>query len=323
MMVVTCVSFAAVHAGLPLSGGEKILFIGNSLTANGGGLDNHVRNVLAAGSPSIQVTTESYIEYATELIAIYNNGAAADRIRSGGYNYVVLQGWNHAENVPEGGRTQFIQAVVQFDQVIRSTGAQTLLYMHFPGAFQADLYSVIANAIADSYDSASAHVDRAPVAPCGLAWRTIFLKPPAGQSKTFLYADDIHQNEFGHVLNSYVFYMTLTGKSPIGLQNAHPAVTIDRAVDSTLQFRAWQMVTWWDGKHASTSVTPSRRLAQPLGVSNPADDPAAGIGAALFMVNGRKIGFGYAGKTPSFLCVSPSGRQPVSLSFPPASRPGP
>jgi len=150
------------HSAGPLvTGGEKILFIGNSLTA-WGELPNRVQEACAAGG--VPVTTSAYIEGATELIDIYNHGAANVEIRKG-WNIVVLQGWTHAQNAQPGDREKLIKAVVWFNAVIESAGAKTVLYQTFPGQNQGDLYGVIATIIAGSFDSAAAHSGNAPVAP--------------------------------------------------------------------------------------------------------------------------------------------------------------
>ena len=275
LLVSFCVFLCA--AGSPLiKGGEKILFIGNDLTGNGGGLDTAVRTTLAAAS--ITVTTDKYVEDGAELIDIYNHGKATAQIRSGNYDIVVLQDWINAEDDPPGSLALMFQAVQEFNSVITSTGGKTVLYMTYPAISQTwqshegksglSIYSTIAEIIAINYDTASSKIGKAPVAPCGVAFRTMVIAPPPGQDSSLLYSGTTEfPSEYGQLLNAYVFFETLTGNSPIGLkQTFYPGA--DPKIDSVLQYRAGIVTTDWMVKHKTTTNIERRVLNTEYSILN-------------------------------------------------------
>ena len=279
-------------AGSPLiKGGEKILFIGNYITANGGGLDSAVRTTLAAAS--ITVTADKYVEDRTELIDIYNHGKATAQIRSGKYDIVVLQDWINAEDDPTGSLALMFQAVQEFNSVITSTGGKTVLYMTYPAISQTrqssegisglQIYSTIANIIAVNYDTASCKIGNAPVAPCGLAFRTMVIAPPPGQPDTLLYTGATSPSEYGQLLNAYVFFKTLTGKSPIGLkQTYYPGA--DPKIDSVLQYRGESITNTWMLKHKTTTNIERRVFKTEYSILN--NTPSA---PSYFLLDGSRF----------------------------------
>lgn len=273
-----------------VGGGEKILWIGNSFTEWAGGLDSYVKAALAAGEPSRQVYMNTSIMGATELIEIYNNGSAVAEIRRGNYDVVVLQGFNNPHNVESADRETFVEAVRNFDAVIKETGAQTVLFMTWPYQTHAEtpfLYTTIASVISQSYLIVGEEVG-APVVPCGWVWNSLFRAPPPGQDKFFLYADVIHQNQTGAYLNALAFYSILTLSSPKELDFSVDGFSPPAELDSVLKYRAWTICKKWIADHGyDEGATVGIARSTPTAIS-----PAAGVepGTRMFSLNGALIG---------------------------------
>jgi hypothetical protein len=248
-----------VMAEIPLKGGEKILFIGNSFTELQGGLDEYVKRACAAGTPSVTISSARHIAWAQELTYTYSSTDAVQKIRTGGYDIVVLQGFNNAQDWPVGSKAQFFQAVRDFDKVIKESGARTVLFMHWaanptagwnpPAKYEADT-----KALAENYTTIGNEIG-APVVPCGLVWHDLTTNPPkTGLAKDYLYADDIHQNALGCGVNSFVFYAMLTHRSPVGVHYTYGDFKPDALMEKALQERAWKIIQQREPWAAPTTV---------------------------------------------------------------------
>jgi len=298
-----------------ITGGERILFVGNNMTGYAppgvGGLDVAVRSVLASGS--VNVTTECVALPGTgELSDVYAQGVATERIRNGDYDFVVLQGWLQPENYYDGARDAFVQSVRQFHQVIVSSGAKTMLYMTYPNVFQAfrpDVanYETVMNVTAQSYLMAANEVGGAPVAPVGHIFRTFVKAPPPGTDAWLLYEANVWNSgrpephgqlasQYGRLLEGYVFYKRLTGRSPIGLrQTFYPSA--DPRIDSALQYRAETVTGRWVDTYNSTGVVQHAGAAgyQVAGVPQ--------VAPWLFLLDGSRYCAGARGMGNSAPCV--------------------
>jgi hypothetical protein len=267
-----CLLVVKATLALPIHNGDRILFIGNFITQE---LVSVLPNVLTSANPPVNVVVDTFTQsgagYSGDLIDQYNSGAALAKIRNGHYTYVVLQGYMNAEDYPAGAKQRFVDAVVGFDNVIKASGAQTVLFWHYINdhfIIEGQYINVTAQVEA-SYETAAEAIG-APVVPVGMAWTSLTYHPPpnvCGQSVyagvDFLYDncgvyDSSLPSEAGNLATAYTFYATLTGKTAVGLNV--PGVTISHAIDSALQFRASGIAAMYATGHAyAASALPRGR----------------------------------------------------------------
>ena len=69
---------------------RTILFVGNSLTSYNGGVHNHFKRLVAASGRNVTVEGELY--GGSSFVRHYNRSATMNKIRSGNWDVVVLQG---------------------------------------------------------------------------------------------------------------------------------------------------------------------------------------------------------------------------------------
>ena len=181
-----------------------VLFIGNSLTytndlprtlsgiATSGG--DHIRTDMVA---SPKVTLESHLGTGSEAVAA---------IQRGGWDYVVLQGaWIHDST----DRASLMDAVMQFDVLVRAAGARTAVYMVWPPADHADDFC-----LTGSGSAAAAAAVNGLLLPVGGAWELTLQQHPEVE----LYdPDGTHPAPLGTYLAAITIYERLTGRDARGL----------------------------------------------------------------------------------------------------------
>ncbi|MBD3241145.1 MAG: hypothetical protein GF331_11210 [Chitinivibrionales bacterium] len=264
-----------VSSQYPIEDGARILFIGNSLTNNGGGLDNWVEAAGQADNPSITIEANRSIRFATELSGIYNDGAARNEISTGDYDIVVLQGWDDPILQPD----SFHKYIDLFAIDIRDAGAEPVLFMTWPimnhGGWAL-------TALINQYDQAGARIG-APVVHCGTVWWGMRRRVPPGFGidTTFLFADAIHPSNEGQFLNSLCFYAFFTRKDPTGVDYDITGMNLDPALVDTLQARAWMTVQ----RDVASYVGVTQRPTPLTSAVPPANH---GIGG-LFLLNGKRL----------------------------------
>jgi len=202
----------------------KILFIGNSFTQR-----NNLPQLFAhlASKRSIRVEHELVSAGGASLRTHWNAGRAASLIKSGGYDYVVLQ---EQSTLPVKNPRRMAENVLLFAEVIKSAGARTALYMTWArqNAPQAQ------QKITDAYQSIGKEVG-AIVVPVGLAWQQFL----AEHQEPVLYdRDQSHPTLAGSYLAACVFLAALLKISPVGL-DAGPA-GLDGSDRAVLQAAAWK-----------------------------------------------------------------------------------
>lgn len=203
----------------------KILFIGNSFTAR-----NDLPGLIAGLAKSCGKALEHRLVHAggASLRAHWNAGQAAEAIRNGVYDAVVLQ---EQSTLPVKNAVRMHENVRLFDKVITATGAKTVLYMTWARLSAPESQK----AITEAYSAIGEELD-ATVAPVGLAWQR-FLRDK--RQKIVLHdRDQSHPTMAGSYLAACVFLAALFRKSPIGVEVEVPGLSAgDRA---TLQDAAWQ-----------------------------------------------------------------------------------
>jgi hypothetical protein len=216
----------------------RVLFIGNSFTSRNDlpglitqlaaarGKTLHHRLIFAGGAP---------------LRAHWNAGKAAAAIREGKYDYVVLQ---EQSTLPVKNTARMHETVRLLDEVIRTAGSKTVLYMTWARRHAPETQT----AITDAYNRIGKELG-ATVVPVGTAWRRFLAKhdQPVLHDK-----DDSHPTLAGSYLAACVFLAVLFGESPVGIDDDTAGMTGREKV--LLQRSAWQ------ARNAGMGNVPPRRL---------------------------------------------------------------
>lgn len=196
---------------------ERILFVGNSYYYYNNSLHNHLRGFVDAG-PHVKGRKIQYksatiggasldhhpIEWLTEpgKIGVKEN-----------FEIVVLAG-NSADALSDASRQRFTETVKRFDQVIRSRGGKTALYMTHAYADphrQTSPENVLK--IKDMYSSVAQEIG-ATLIPVGLAFDASYKRDPA--LRLHDEHDGSHPSLVGSYLAAAVVYATLYGMDPVG-----------------------------------------------------------------------------------------------------------
>jgi hypothetical protein len=207
----------------------RILFIGNSFT-NRNDLPGMLARLAATARPPHRVETERVIANGQALKSHWTRGAAPEAIRSSKWQYIVLQ---EQSTLPLKNPARMHEYVTLFDEAIRHSGAKTVLYMTWARRHewerQADL--------AEAYASIGRKLG-AIVVPVGLAWERVLTQRP---HLVLHDRDNSHPNFAGSYLAARVFFATLFGRSPIGLETNDTAELGRLGMDArALQDAAWQ-----------------------------------------------------------------------------------
>lgn len=207
----------------------KVLFIGNSFTARND-LPGLITRLAEARGHSLDCRLIQ--AGGTSLRAHWNASEAAEAIRDGGYDAVVLQ---EQSTLPVKNAARMHENVRLFDAAIRAAGARTVLYMTWarrnaPEAQQA---------ITDAYTTIGRELGAA-VAPVGLAWQR-FLQD---NDEPILHdRDQSHPTPAGAYLAACVFLAALFAESPVGVDVSVPGLAAEgRAALQAAAWRAWESV---------------------------------------------------------------------------------
>ncbi len=199
------------------AGGYRVLFIGNSLTYFND-LPGTVARLAATGDDTIHVQMVALPNFA---VIDHANGMsnAVEVIRSGGWDYVVLQ---QGPTTTPIGRDTLVLAARQLDPAIRAAGGRTALLMVWPPAGNLEGF----DAVRASYQDAAQAVGGLFL-PAGEAWRAAW----AVDADLPLYGPDgFHPAELGTYLAALVVYEAITRHDarslpPVAAVAAHPLNT--------------------------------------------------------------------------------------------------
>ncbi len=173
-----------------------VLFIGNSSTyvndlpatlagiAEGNG--DRIRTEMTVG-PKVLLTSH-----------LWAGSPAEAAIQRGGWDYVVLQS---DESSDSASRAVLVDAVRQFDVLVRAAGARTAVYMTWPSADRPGDFCATGSAAA-----AAAAAVNGMLLPAGAAWERTLQQHPE-----LLYAPDGEPTPTGTYLAAITIYETLTG----------------------------------------------------------------------------------------------------------------
>src|SRR3954471_13790571 len=189
----------------------KVLFIGNSFTAR-----NDLPGMVAGLAGAAGLAMEHWLISAggASLRRHWNAGAAAEAIRTGRYDRVVLQ---EQSTLPVKSAARMHESVRLFDSEIRKAKSRTVLYMtwgrrHAPETQQAitDAYTTIARELG------------ADVIPAGLAWQMFLAKH---KSPVLHDKDGSHPTIAGTYLAACTAFAVLFARSPLKNTFAVPGLS--------------------------------------------------------------------------------------------------
>jgi len=198
---------AAVDSGTTTTppstaGGDRVLFIGNSLT-EGNDLPLIVEALSRAGGRPFAVEAVTYGGFSLED---HWGRGTQNRIAGGGYRFVVLQ---QGPSALAESRVNLREWTRRFDQVIRQAGGRTALYMVWPESYRPQAFPDVS----DSYRIAAEDVGGI-LLPAGDAWLAAWRQKPDLR----LYGPDgFHPTLLGSYLAALAIYGGLTGASPVGM----------------------------------------------------------------------------------------------------------
>lgn len=203
---------------------KSILFIGNSITNAGGGQWVEVKKLFEASGRS--VSTDRDAVGGKKFIDHFNRTSATNKIKSGNYETVLLQG--HTQD--SANRSQMLDYGGRLIDMARNAGSKPALFMtfeynngggNFPRAKEA-------------YEALGSNKN-VPVAPVGMAFK-LFKE----RHSTNLYADTVHQNGLGVYLVACTLYAFFTGESPEGISYVRSGINATDARNA--QKAAWDAV---------------------------------------------------------------------------------
>jgi hypothetical protein len=202
----------------------RILFIGNSYTQR-----NDLPGLLTrlAASAGDSAETDRMIANGMALKAHWNKGEAGEKIRTGGWDYVVLQ---ERSDFPWKSPARMRESVLLFDPLIRESGAKTVLYQTWAKRNQPENQAAITETC-----RAIGEETGALVAPVGEAWR----RCREERSEIELHdADMSHPTLAGSALAACVFFSVLFETSPVGSPAEFPGLSEETV--RILQEIAWE-----------------------------------------------------------------------------------
>ncbi len=180
-----------------------VLFIGNSFTAR-----NDVPGLIAqlAAARGKQFDHQLIQAGGASLRMHWNKGEAQQAMQQTRYDYVVLQ---EQSTLPLKNPIRMHENIRLFDQAIKTSGAQTALYLTWARQDAPETQDKITHA----YKTIGAELS-AKVVPVGIAWQQFLqqYKLPVLHDK-----DQSHPTFAGSYLAACVFFAALFGESPVGI----------------------------------------------------------------------------------------------------------
>lgn len=183
--------------------GPRALFIGSSFTyAN----DMPLLAQAFARAAGLTLEVATVARGGASLEDHWRHGGALERIREGGWSFVVLQ--QGPSSLAES-RDNLREYARRFAEPIRKVGARPALYMVWPGADRLDFFDEVRT----SYTLAAGDVDGMLI-PAGEAWRAAWRRDPG---IPFRRRDGMHPSPAGSWAVALSVFGMLHGRSPVGL----------------------------------------------------------------------------------------------------------
>ncbi|MBD3243880.1 MAG: hypothetical protein GF331_25030 [Chitinivibrionales bacterium] len=266
--VIACVAVSACSCfalGPMIEQGDRLLFVGNSFmgrhTGDQGGIDEFVTAVLQTAEPPVDIDAQAIIYGGTGLGSMFTS-LVQNAIRTMNFDYVIIVRGSDSD-------------MMRFYNLCREVGSKLIIYAFWARNPAIDdgleTYERKTNQITrDMRDFEEQTNGDVLIAPIAQAYAKMLLNPPKdGLRMDYLYQEDnIHENELGHILSSYVFYSLFLARSPIGAPYYDkPRQVVDgyltftqMAYDDTMrlavQTAAWEAYTEWYGEPSVAVTTP-------------------------------------------------------------------
>ena len=234
-MALAFLSCRASPAGLPATGGLRVLFVGNSLT-----YENDLPRTIADLAKSVGETPLVYRTVANGGYSLedhWNSGIAA-AIAKDDWELVVMQ--QGPSSLPE--NQEYLRVwTIRLDTATRAAGARSALYQVWP-AYQ---YAASFTAVRDSYRNAALAVSGMFI-PAGEAWVAAWARDPTLN----LYGPDLfHPSPLGTYLTALVHFEMLydrpaTDLPDIAVVNGRTLVVAPATV-ALLQAAAHETAVAW------------------------------------------------------------------------------
>lgn len=197
-----CSSGPGPLAANPPGGGDRVLFVGNSLT-EANELPLMVEALAAAGGRPLRAES---IVYGGASLEDHWGRQTQQRIAAGGWRFVVLQ---QGPSALLDSRVNLREWTRRFDEAIRRAGGRTGLYMVWPESYRPQAFPDVS----ESYRLAAQDVGGI-LLPAGDAWTAAWQRQP---SLPLYGPDGFHPSSAGSYLAALTIYGGLTGGSPVGL----------------------------------------------------------------------------------------------------------
>lgn len=193
-----CIDTSQPFDPLP-SGGQHVLFIGNSLTYTND-LPGTVSEIAALGGETVRVRSVALPNFAVIDHALGQSDALA-AIQREGWDYVVLQQGPTSQALF---RDTLILATRQLNPYIRAAGARSAQLMTWPSSGQPSLFDAVRLS-----SRLAAEAVGGVMMPAGEAWRAALEADP---SLPLYGPDGFHPSELGTYLVALVVYEAITGR---------------------------------------------------------------------------------------------------------------
>jgi lysophospholipase L1-like esterase len=205
-------AMSVAHAQAQPDKAQRILFIGNSLTA---ATDIPKRLEKLAKAMGKSVAIDSVTANGYSLADHWGDGRALAAIRKKGWDIVVLQQGTSAQ---EDSRAELVEYARRFDREIRAAGAKPAVYMVWPLSDRPKEFP----AAIESYRAAAQAID-ATLLPAGEAWLRVISK----DRRARLYSDTIHPSSLGSDLAVLTIYLALFPAGPTEFDDRYVAKISD------------------------------------------------------------------------------------------------
>jgi hypothetical protein len=204
----------------------RVLFIGNSFTAR-----NNLPDLIArlAESRGKQLQHRLISAGGASLRMHWNKGEAQKAIQETRYDYVVLQ---EQSTLPVKNPLRMHENIRLFDEVIKTSGAKTALYLTRARQNAPETQKMITGAYLSIGEELGARI-----VPVGVAWQNFIRK----HSRPVLHDEDkSHPTLAGSYLAASVFFAVLFNESSVGI--ASDLKGLAQAEAELLQKAAWAVV---------------------------------------------------------------------------------
>ncbi len=191
----------------------RVLFIGNSYTYVND-LPAQIQRLAASSDNALPMTFNKVTPGGSTLERSWEEGRARRLIQLGGWSHVVLQ---EQSTRPIEDREAFLAYARLFDAEIKRVGAKTVFYLTWARENLPETQAVLSEAYRAAADELGA-----AVAPVGEAWARAATQNPG---LALYHEDRSHPFPTGSYLAACVFFATLYGESPEGL-DARPLSTL-------------------------------------------------------------------------------------------------